>query len=482
MSIPKRSPTPPPVYRPNAKVVPIQAKPANLAIRAPAIGSPPVYRTNAHVTALQAKPSGLSQKARPVPPPVFRAGAVTRPMQAKPAGPPLFCKVTVPPVFRAELNNARPQQGQTIQRVSGWSIGGPRRSPRNHTGSGSLAISVPIAATPPFALASTTAPPPTGVQIAAVPPHAVTSSTLSVSPIVNMPTATGTPYAMEDDSTLTTSQANNGRFGTPADFRSRSNETLSGHSSGYHEAFVPTDYYKALAAAKANKNGTFTYVALGQTIDISAERRSVLMSVADTFRTDTARTVLSAPNGAVAGHSGSGVRQTNQAAAHDILREMINDLAIMSHPGITPESLAVAGGIVMCYSIAPAVLAATAENIDQMKDQAFLASYETARDQMKVRVTVANQLLTPAERAFTAYVTQSMCMKVGGGRLADGCVSPRRFTSSSSSSSSSSTMPQGGGYIAQSGTFANSSPSMLPPAETNQLGAYASEWHRNFRR
>lgn len=177
-------------------------------------------------------------------------------------------------------------------------------------------------------------------------------------------------YDPDRDPTLTTGQASRGGFWERknSDFRARSNLTVEGYSSGYHEALVTTDTHNFLSRATDLGNGLHCLPTTGGSGFWAKKRGKMIYSenlefvrkYEDGFRTDTAQTILCALNDMPAGHAGSGLRLTGQKDAHDLLREFVYDLLILDPAttrGWSEESFAVAAAGVVISSIAPGEVA-----------------------------------------------------------------------------------------------------------------------------
>ena len=144
-------------------------------------------------------------------------------------------------------------------------------------------------------------------------------------------------YTMDEDSALTQKQAEKGAFKSESDFRYKSNWVRSGdYRTGYHESYITTDAFNYLSGAipvngdqyelPEAKNSSSSFFAKYKGDLVPKSVLDKMLKVCDTFRTDTARTVLSAREGRAAGHSGSKLRLTGQKDAHDLLRQSIMDV------------------------------------------------------------------------------------------------------------------------------------------------------------
>ena len=181
----------------------------------------------------------------------------------------------------------------------------------------------------------------------------------------------GKPYTAKSDKTLTASQAKLGGFRPEVvkqvssgksigkgSFRSPSNPTKRGFKSGYHEAYVVTDATKLLSQRKKSGKG---FAELPKSSGGSWKKHSgakireqnvrPALEAGDGARTDTSRTILSAPGGKVAGHTGSGVKTTGQAEAHNLLRDQ--SVRALADPKLSPEAQGVVAGLTTLWSIAP---------------------------------------------------------------------------------------------------------------------------------
>jgi hypothetical protein len=133
----------------------------------------------------------------------------------------------------------------------------------------------------------------------------------------------------------------------------------------------------------------------------------MILEVSGSFRTDTARTVLSMKNDDVAGHTHSGLPTNGQSEAHDVLREPIMDIAKLdpkSSPGLTKESIACVLGAMTVSSMAPAESIESSDITDNGKkrsrDNNAPGSWEAKRNTVKERVNFVLQSLTPDEKSF----------------------------------------------------------------------------------
>ncbi len=233
------------------------------------------------------------------------------------------------------------------------------------------------------------------------------------------------PYKAATDKTLTSKQAKSGGFqpvGTqkvvnakPIDegeFRVSSNPTTSGHSSGYHESFAPTDTMRFLSNRKPNNDGTATLPPWNSpTVLPSYSGTKIIESnvkpvaeASDGARTDTARTILSVPNGGAAGHTGSSVKTTGQPAAHNVLRHQV--MRTLQEPGVTSGVAGVLAGATTIMSMAPGTIASTAKNANQLKDRQARTQHETNRNDAKRKLDEHYEGLSPSEQAIVMKIAK----------------------------------------------------------------------------
>lgn len=233
-----------------------------------------------------------------------------------------------------------------------------------------------------------------------------------------MPPKKKARYNSAQDLTLTAAQAAAGGFRPMSlnggEFRVASNPTLANYSSGYHEASVTTDTFIFLRGATDNKNGTHTlpgtvpkgsfFTPYGGTV-VHSDNLNYVLKYADGFRTDTAQTILSAPVGLAAGHSGSGTDTTGQSAAHDLLRKKIMDILVLpptTTKGLTERSVATLLASITVTSMAPAEIARkiTGGTATLKAGDTARAQWEAKRNEAKRRVQEMFDTLTPDEKAF----------------------------------------------------------------------------------
>lgn len=224
------------------------------------------------------------------------------------------------------------------------------------------------------------------------------------------------PYTALDDKTLTKSQAKSGGFRpdvvkqlvsskqiAKGSFRSPSNPTKHGFSSGYHEAYVVTDATQVLAQRKKSSGG---FSELPKTksgywkdqsgTKIVEKNLKPALEAGDGARTDTSRTILSVPKGGVAGHTGSGVKTTGQPEAHNLLRDQ--SVRVLSDPKVTPEAQGVIAGLTTIWSMAPGQYASKAAGASKLKDKQAKKSWEEDRNEAKKRLWSRFKQLPKSDR------------------------------------------------------------------------------------
>lgn len=271
----------------------------------------------------------------------------------------------------------------------------------------------------------------------------------------------GVLYTMVRDKTLTQAQALGFRADIVSDitarrsvkkgaFRFPSNPTLHGLSSGYHEAFVVTDMSDVLARRTKATGGISSMPAASRGywkqhsgVKIHEAHVAPMLEAGDGARTDTARTILSGPKGAVAGHSGSGVSTSGQQAAHDLLRDQ--SMRVIRAPKLSPQAIGVVAAATAVFSMAPGQLASTASGAASIKDKAARDTWEADRNQAKARLAVAHAQLPADQQQLVMQHMQPLVTAIGGGRKLEPArpMSPRRKPRSSPSAPI-----QGGGYDA----------------------------------
>lgn len=299
-------------------------------------------------------------------------------------------------------------------------------------------------------------------------------------------------YQLAKSGTLTTAQRKAGGFAptafrTRAPFRVKSTRTSLGYSTGYHEAAVTTDHLYYLRDAVNNLNGTHTLPRTSKAsyfgrrqfggLKVDSVVLGWILQHADGFRTDTAQTILSAPSGQTAGHSGSGLSQVNQGAAHDLLRQKIMDLVKLKHttPGLTEDSLIVIFGSITVTSMAPGELAratlkggtAGLKGGDEARDQ-----WEARRNQAKERVQQLFDLLSKPEQDFVHQHAVEFLRSTDQGSTTGRLIRRGRSNSLSRDDSQVSSAVAGRGYRHPSLAPPQGE---LPPANRPERGAYITE-------
>ena len=271
-------------------------------------------------------------------------------------------------------------------------------------------------------------------------------------------------YSASSDKTLTSSQSSSGGFrplGTDKviqakpieenEFRFPSNPTQAGHSSGYHESFGTTDTMRMLSRRKVKSDGKSTLPSWNTNTALTGYSGASILEAnvkpvaeaSDGARTDTAQTILSVPGGKAAGHTGSGVKTTGQAPAHDFLRHQV--VRSLQEPDMTPGVAGVVAGSITLMSIAPGQVANTAQNADKLKDSGVSKQYEQRRNQAKRKLDEYHQALTPAEKATVMKLAKQGMGDIKDSKrklLTDRPYSPLREENGPSGASIS-----GGGYL-----------------------------------
>lgn len=292
------------------------------------------------------------------------------------------------------------------------------------------------------------------------------------------------PYSAAHDRTLTAAQASSGGFrplGTDkvvrarpideSEFRFPSNPTTSGHSSGYHEAFAPTDTMRFLSRRSVHSDGTATLPTWSSNTvlpsysgtRIHEENVRHIAEASDGARTDTAQTVLSVPGGGVAGHTGSGVRTSGQAAGHDYLRHQT--MRALQTPGVTSGVAGVLAGATTIMSMAPGESASSADGAGSLKDSSAGKGWERRRNSAKHILDAHYTALPAAQQSTVMKLARHSMGDLGDHRrqlLPDRPYSPFRDPVGSSSAAMS-----GGGYLPTlSAPTPTPSPSAFPVLST----------------
>ena len=247
-------------------------------------------------------------------------------------------------------------------------------------------------------------------------------------------------------------------------FRGGDAMTKQGFKTGYHEAFLTTDMAYHLSQRTPGGNGLSVmpgyHSSQVKTHAIQEKNVESVLSAGDGARFDTTRTILSGPNGTVAGHPGSEVGQTNKNLAHDLLREQ--SIRVLKDPQMTPAAIGVVSAATSIYSMAPGVLASKAEGAHNLKDGAAKDTWEVDRNEAKLRLAASNASLSPPEQDSVRQHMQRFVTEVGGNRglLGASPSSPLRVTSRKTMSNAIA----GGDYEFPTNV---PSPSKLPPSTTD---------------
>lgn len=284
-------------------------------------------------------------------------------------------------------------------------------------------------------------------------------------------------YSAKNDKTLTRTQSAQGGFRPnvvrqvasgrkqTSAFRFSSNPTTSGHNSGYHEAVAPTNTVKLLAQRKraattsrmpSSKRGFHTRYSNKPIRESMVEP---VVALSDAARTDTARTVLSVPGGGAAGHSGSGLKTTNQSRAHDFQRQTTMDM--LSDPAMTREAASLVSASLVSISSAPGEDARQVINSKRMKDRQAMRAYERNRNEVKRRVDALYDRSSLSDRAIALKHTKKAMSRLGLKRRLD----KKRGRSPEREVSGPTGDIFGGGYRSKKRPASNRSPSQLPPAK-----------------
>lgn len=303
-------------------------------------------------------------------------------------------------------------------------------------------------------------------------------------------------YNPTNDNTLTGIQQSNSGFQPSAflsskNFRFYSTATVWGYSTGYHEAAVTTDTFNFLRRATPNYDGTFTLPHVPDNSffkkyigrKVSGNVLEIILKQADGFRTDTAQTILSAPNGEAAGHSGSGLDTKGQAGAHDLLRDQIMKVVLLNPPPkeLTEKSVACLFGSVMVTSMAPGEVVRASLDSRGLKAAHAKANWEAYRNQAKNRVNLMFTNLSKEEKKFveehsTGFMNSTNSQKSGSPRQ----IEPKRSVSPFRDAGQPvKEQVSGGGYRPHSATY--NQPDYSPPTLESQIGIFISQPFRAAR-
>lgn len=286
-------------------------------------------------------------------------------------------------------------------------------------------------------------------------------------------------YDPKTDKTLTTAQRKIGGFydikkGSTAKgaFRVASNPTARGYSSGYHEAALTTDSHDWLQKRTPTGPGVSAFPASAPTPlrgkRIREANVASTIAAGDGSRTDTAQTVMAVPRafgGGPAGHSGSGVSQTHQAHAHDLLRE--TTAAILADSRMTPGGVAVTSAALTVATMAPGEVASKAVNIKALKAKEVASSWEARREEAKIRTEALHAQLSSTERKVVREHVDAFFGKLPADRKlgSDGVTSPARKRQKVGNNFTS-----GGGYEKRP-----LSPALLLPPKRVESAKFSSE-------
>jgi hypothetical protein len=306
---------------------------------------------------------------------------------------------------------------------------------------------------------------------------------------------TSNKYLPINDLTLTKSQAKLARISSGiGSLRVSSNITLKGYKTGYHESGVATDTFDLLSKATAKDGGIKhtlhqpnpkSYFKKYHGHEVYSKTLKQFMELADGYRTDTAQTILSAPEGKVGGHAGSGINTKNQPYAHDTVREANIEILKLdpNTKGLSKRSIAVLLGAISIASVAPGELARKVKGgtATLKAGESAKQHYESNRNEAKARLDLAFEPLTTEEKAFVVHYSSEFL---------DGLESEnnhKRYLhqgrSHSPFRSANSVTPSevsGVGYHFSKSTL--NPAGTLPPDEVNHTGLYITQPFRSDRR
>ena len=316
-------------------------------------------------------------------------------------------------------------------------------------------------------------------------------------------------YETEKDPTLTKKQAKEQAFYKGADdYRTGSNPTLQGYSTGYHEAALTTDTWKFLRRAKpkshhqsSHPTATDKHILPGTAPQNSyfldwtgkwvySRTLEWVLRNGDGFRTDTSQTIMSAEEGFPAGHAGSDVSRKRESQAHDLLRAKIMELLRIDPKtkGLTEAAVVVIMGAMTVASMAPGEIArGLVGGTSSLKAGADAQDdWEENRTEAKLRVNETYDLLpTQDEKDFvTAHAvsfldsTQEKVPTLQRRRIASRATSPLRSTAGVAGEVA------GGGYMITQPTLkaTKASPMSSPGMPLREVGMYMTESLRAGRR
>ena len=273
--------------------------------------------------------------------------------------------------------------------------------------------------------------------------------------------------------------------------RDYSYPTLGGHSSGYHESVITTDTFRFLWDARPTGKGTHVLPTVSRPVlgdyalvEVDDKVRDFAMRYADSFRTDTAQTILVAPGGRPAPHSGSDLSTKLQDKAHDALREKALELVSLdpATPGFTELSLGTVFGAMTVASMAPGEVVRTlAGGGAGLKggDEA-LDNWEENRNEAKLRIDEVMSGMSDDERKFVITHASDFLDRISrGGSVPRKTETLRARSPDRDAGIKVPGQAAGGGYLS-GGPVRWASES--PPADSAHLGLYLTAPFRAARR
>lgn len=310
-------------------------------------------------------------------------------------------------------------------------------------------------------------------------------------------------YSAKNDPTLTARQAEIGGFRPDAyktvlgEYRGKSNKTLGGYSSGYHELAVTTSSMKFLRNATTSGRGMSVLPSTSSHDffrdyygkKVNSEALGWVLRSGDGFRSDTAQTIMSGPNGKAAGHTGSGVDTTGQDAAHVLLRVKIMDLLdpkLKNTPGFTERALTTILASISISSVAPGEVARTVSGGTGFLKAGEKAKrdWEVNRNEAKNRVQHLFDALDEDEQRFVrAHAGDFLFSTQGGAKNGPRKLGPGRSTSPprvTTGPSDRGKDVQGGGYLR--GQSATAAPRQMGDVALKGQSLWATQPFRNPRR
>lgn len=258
------------------------------------------------------------------------------------------------------------------------------------------------------------------------------------------------------------------------EFRVPSNKTKYGWSTGYHEAFGVTNHVKLLAlrapAVQGRSRvptGTSKFFKTYGAHKITEANVKAFLETADAARTDTARTILTAPGREPAGHTGSNISTSGQSAAHNLLRWQAIRVLTDDDKNMTGKAMAVIATATVVTSMAPGEVARKIHNVGNLKANSALSTWEEDRNESKRRVHAMYAALSSAERAVVDKHMNNFLSTLQDPqrRLAN----QRATTPLRETSKGPGAVVQGGGYLAL--MTVQGAPSVEPPDPATGLFA-----------